>query len=159
MPTVKHSPKVNAWDCFSYRGVGQLHLFHGPLTADRYTTILKRGLLKTAKKQFGPKCRRWYFESDNDSKHTSKVVQAYFIDSDVNKLLHTSMSPDLNPIEHMWSLVDAKIERRGRSMKAFKQAICRAWLSVSPQYCRDLIDSMPARVEACLKVNGGATRY
>ena len=48
MPTVKHSPKICAWGCFSVKGVGELLLFSANLTGRLYTTILKRCLRKTA---------------------------------------------------------------------------------------------------------------
>ena len=39
---------------------------------------------------------------DNDPKHTSRVAQQFYMDSDINWWKTPAESPDMNPIENLW---------------------------------------------------------
>ena len=55
-------------------------------------------------------------------------------------------SPDLNPIENLWGILDRsayKDNRQFGSKEELKQAINGAWNDVSISTLRDLYDSMP----------------
>ena len=71
-------------------------------------------------------------------------------------------SPDLNPIENVWAMLNLRLARtkptRWESEKAFRVRVRNAvlWLNSSRgAVLKRLISSMPRRVQACVEVNGG----
>lgn len=76
--TVKHLKKINVWGCFAANGVGSLHRVNGILEQIQYREILKKHMIKSSKVLFGEKATNWTFQQDNDPKHTSKSVKAYW---------------------------------------------------------------------------------
>jgi transposase len=74
--TVKHPVKVNVWGCFSSKGFGRIMCFKQNLNAKLMCDIYKRGLLPTARDQFGRGSTSWTLLEDNDPKHTSKLAKA-----------------------------------------------------------------------------------
>ena len=58
-------------------------------------------------------------------------------------------SPDLNPIENLWS-----------QMKHLQRKIARkVWREVTPEYLERLYESMPRRMQAVIAAQGGYTKY
>ncbi len=73
-----------------------------------------------------------------------------------------SMSPDLNPIEHLWGILKRKVE--DSEHKVFNiQQLCDVVKEEGKRTpvatCEALVDSMPKRVKAVLENNGGHTKY
>ncbi len=71
-------------------------------------------------------------------------------------------SPDLNPIEGVWSLLKERINKlrsKPYTRKQIEKAIQKEWDSLKPMNIKTLIDSMPARIKAVLTANDGSTRY
>lgn len=70
-------------------------------------------------------------------------------------------SPDMNPIENVWSHIAHKIrERQPNSLKELKETIERVWYDdIKLEYIEKLYESMTRRVTALLKAKGGPTKY
>ena len=93
---------------------------------------------------------------------TRNMVQDWFwfLENNVRVLSWPSQSPDLNPIENLWSELKIRL-----SKEVFKNKddlwvkTQKIWYDIPLEKCRKLISSMPRRVEKVLQNIGGYTRY
>ena len=70
-------------------------------------------------------------------------------------------SPDLNPIENLWSTRKRKVaEQQPSSLLVLQHAIKEVWMkNLDVEYCRKLILSMPNRIKSVIKCKGGHAKY
>ena len=102
----------------------------------------------------------WTFQHDNEPKHTSKVVENWFKEQKIKKLKWPPQSPDLNPIENLWEIVNGRINRgECNSINALFDHVKKAWDSINIDTIDKLINSMPNRLKEVIKNNGYATKY
>lgn len=71
------------------------------MDAEIYVKILKEALLPSTQKMFPE--NNYLFMQDNDPKHTSKRAHAFFEQNGIEWWKTPAESPDLNPIENLWS--------------------------------------------------------
>ncbi len=66
-----------------------------------------------------------------------------------------SMSPDLNPIEHLWGILKRQVEHHSPScIQSLKEVILGKWKKIALAKCRQLVHSMPRRLGAVIKNHG-----
>lgn len=70
-------------------------------------------------------------------------------------------SPDLNPIENVWSLMSVKIrQKKPKSLLELMKTIEKVWFEeITAEYLEALYDSMPNRIKCVIKAKGGTTKY
>jgi len=157
---------VIVWSCMSWNGPGYIAKIDETLDSKLYIQILQEDLHMSVE-EWGMAKDEFVFQHDNDPKHTAKVTKAYLesigvTEIDERLLYWPAQSPDLNPIEHMWSYLKkqlAKYETPPRSCKELWERISKEWYNIPVEYCRSLIRSMPRRLKAVYRAKGRQTKY
>ena len=156
---VKHPPNRMFWGGFSYQGLGPIVALQGSVTGAVHAETL-RHVLPSMRKHF-PR-GDGYFQEDNAAPHRSKVAVAVREAAGIRTLPWPAQSPDLNPIENLWREMKSTVSRRtpaSSSLVELEKYVKAAWKDIPPEYYKNLIDSMPRRIEAIIAANGCITKY
>ena len=84
-----------------------LVVVQGNFKSQRYVNLLNNNLLPFMQ-NFGPGLT---FQHDNAKLHTALVTANFLAQNNVNVLPWSALSPDMNPIEHIWD----ELGRRART--------------------------------------------
>jgi hypothetical protein len=151
--------KINVWGCFSTRGFGQIYLFKENLTATNLCTIYEDVLLPSAKHLFGDDGTS-ILQEDNHPVHRSKAAQTFREEHAIRRMEWPPYSPDLNPIENMWSVLKRNVRRRNcTTISSFSRTIEVEWRKFSRCFSSRLVDSMKVRVQTLIDVKGDHLLY
>ena len=144
------------WGCFSRDGTGPLVQVEGIMRKEDYMGILTDHMHPYMKRHRG---KISIFQQDRDPKHTANVVQYWFKKKKVNVLEWPPQSPDLNPIENLWELLNRKKNERKPSKKDLFKVPKEEWEKIGKETLVKYVDSMPNRCKPVLKAKGLATKY
>lgn len=129
------------------------------LNADRYITdILQDHVVPYA----GFYEEGFHHMQDNAPCHTARVTRAYLAEVGIPTLAWPPLSPDLNPIEHLWDYLKRKVRARDfapDTILALKEALVEEWGACPQDTIRKLIRSMKNRIACVKKARGGNTKY
>ncbi|GFV29812.1 uncharacterized protein TNCV_1926371 [Trichonephila clavipes] len=95
------------------------------------------------------------YQQDNARPHTARISQQCLQGYDV--LPWPARSPDLSPIEHVWTRWEGNCSRRDTGELTAQMQ--RLWQDLPHRVISDLIESMPRRISACIAARGGFTTY
>ena len=150
IPTVKLPFRQMVWGDMSRNGVATLSFLPPGTTINgpKYVQMLSEKL-----KLYLQVHNCQIFMQDGAPCHRSKVAKNFLDSNNIDLLEWPGNSPDLNPIENLWSNMKNKMSE--------KQPLSGAELvkEISKDYCQNLIESMPRRIKAVIKNKGGHTKY
>jgi hypothetical protein len=164
-PMVKHPYKVHVWGAFSIKSRIGFLMFTGIMDGAFYREILNENLFENADSIMR---RGWVFQQDNDLKHSAKETKKLLTDRCPNMLDWPSNSPDLNPIENLWSILKRQVEKgvnklvaekKSVTVEIFCETIQQEWDKIEPEIFVNLIRSMPTRLEQIIEHNGNKINY
>ena len=90
------------------------------------------------------------FMDDNARPHRARIVQHFFLQQEaVQTIALPAMSPDMNPIEHVWNFIGRKINQhipKCQYIDELRTAILQEWQQFPQERLRRLVPSMTRRV-------------
>ena len=139
---------VMLWGAFSLHDLGGIIPLEGKVNANRYLMILSDHLHPMLQ-HFFP-ARRDVFQDDQAPIHRARVVTHWFDehDTDVIYISWLSQSPALNPIEHLWDILERHLRQRfpppSNSCELINFLV-EEWCRIPPAEFQTQVDSVTAR--------------
>ena len=152
----KNKQKVMGWGAIRAKGKILCHTFRCNRDALFYIKILQNHLLPAARQQY---VQQWRFQQDNDPKHRSKVAKE-FLDREVPETIDwPPNSPDVNPMENMWSILKRRVEKRKPSDTDELETMHEEWQKVDIHIVNNLTGSMKIRCLMIIDSGGERISY
>lgn len=168
-PTIKHGGgSIMTWACFSSSGPGII------VRVAKNSTFKKEDYLEVLQNAAIPSMLLLDCDTllhDNDPKHTAKIIKEFLLEDHeeftqfgrkgiIKVVPHPPQSPDLNPIEHLWVVVEKKVqERRPTNLDELFEYIKEEWNNLSKETCQKYADSMKNRLVDLKKAKGFCIDY
>lgn len=152
---------VTVWGCFSHDCKLPLQILNGTLNGLKYRDDILDGHVRPHFDNHAL-ADRPMFQDDNARPHRARVVRDFIETEAIDTLPWPAMSPDMNPIEHVWDFIGRKVNQRNprcQNVRELEVALVEEWQRF-PQYrLRRLVAGMRRRVEHLHRKRGGYTRY
>lgn len=160
-PTVKNSLSIMVWGAIWFNGKSTLHHCQGSVNSAAYRHVLHEALLPVYEAG-GISKENSLFMQDGAPAHTARATKAWLEQEGISCLPWTAQSPDMNPIEHVWFLLDKAMRKRRNKptcAASLLVALREEWAAIPQETINKLIQSMPHRVSDLFRAKGGSTRY
>ncbi|GFT92477.1 transposable element Tc1 transposase [Trichonephila clavipes] len=98
------------------------------------------------------------FQQNNAPPHVTRIVQRFFVNHKIELLPWPARSPDLSPIEDMWSMIAQRLTQitpPAATPDQLWQHVEVAWSAVPQEHIQSLFESMSRHVSAVISNNGG----
>ena len=150
------------WGCFCKLGVGPLLPIEGTMNANKYKGVLKDYMIPQLRQWFGVRRSSSIFQQDNAPCHKAEDILKYLKEQQIQILEWPPYSPDLSPIENLWTIIKRRLNEEGSlSRNDLEKRLEQLWnydRYMTP-HVNKLIESMPRRIKACIDNNGGPISY
>nr|XP_047137963.1 uncharacterized protein LOC124814372 [Hydra vulgaris] len=124
--------------CISGSGVGCHKIYEGRLNQYEHCDILENALIPS--RDLFQADQNWLFQQDNSPCHTAHSITDHFLKSNIQLMPWPARSPDLNPIENLWSKMDYQLTKKQiTSQEMLKQELTKLWLEIPIKMIENLI--------------------
>jgi hypothetical protein len=152
---------VTVWGCFSFDCKLDLYVLDGNLTGQKYRdNVLAPRVVPHVDNH--ALADRPMFMDDNARPHRARICTTFLQQEAVQTIPWPAMSPDMNPLEHVWDYIGRKINQRNlkcQNIDELRTAISQEWQQFPQERLRRLVRSMTRRVIELHNKRGGYTRY
>lgn len=131
------------------------------LNSQNYCSFLSKNFLPWYQRLSNEEKEILLFMQDNAPSHASKYSKTWFSDQGIDEskiMIWPPNSPDLNPIEMLWSLIKRKIYENNKqysSLDALWEAVCKACRDVPEDQLKNLVNGVDKRLVKLIKSKGG----
>jgi transposase len=101
------------------------------------------------------------FQADNASVHKAKIVHEWFWEQPYSMMDWLAQSPDLNPIEHVWSILKRRLNLYSTPPKNLHELwnhVQEVYATITIDECQRLYASMLAQI-AAMEAKGRWTSF
>ncbi|GFU52397.1 transposable element Tcb1 transposase [Trichonephila clavipes] len=152
------APGIMVWGCIGYHSCTPLVRIAGTLNSQRYIS----DVLEPVVLPYLQGLATAIFQQDNSRPHVARIIQKFFVNHHIELLPWPSRSPDLSPIENMWSMADLRLTQispPAATPDQLWQRVEAAWSSVPQEHIQSRFESMPGRMAAVIANNGSYSGY
>ena len=151
----KYNPdySIMLWGSICYKGKVHMEFVRGNLNSDSYEDILQRFLDHGISKYYT--YRVWKFQQDGAGAHRGQNIKDFFKDNQIRIHNHPANSPDLNPIELVWSYLKQEVEKElPNSQKDLEKKVRATWDQIPLELIRNCIDHLPQYLPLVVQAKG-----
>jgi len=151
------------WSCCSTSALGPILIIDGHVNGESYSRLLEDTLQPTIGAMFDDP-RTATFQHDNAPAHRSAQARAKLAELDIPTIDWPAYSPDLNPIETLWSLLKRRIRARPHpptTIPDLRIAILEEWgaLADHEDEWREHLANVRGRLQEVVSHKGFPTKY
>ena len=98
---------------------------------------------------------------DNARPHVARICRQFLDRKNVYVLPWPAVSPDMNPIEHIWDYLGREVRARGNvhNLRDLENALIQEWNNIPNVVIRRYVRSMRGLLAACINSRGSHARY
>lgn len=149
---------VMVWGGFSHDHRLPLQIVDGNLNGVRYRDEL---LDTVVRPHFQANAgQRPILMDDNVPAHRARIVEQYKATNGITGMEWPALSPDLNPIEHVWDYLQRSLNNYQPPISTLAQlrnVLVQKYAQIPDRYLQGLVRSMPRRCAAVIQTHGGHT--
>ncbi|GFU74986.1 transposable element Tcb1 transposase [Trichonephila clavipes] len=136
---------IMVWGGIGYHSPTPLVRIAGTLNGHRYIT----DVLELIVLSYLQGLATAVFQQDNARPHVARIILRFFVNHQIELLPWPDRSPDLSPIENMWSMVAQRLTQitpPAATPDQLWQRVVAASSAVPQEHFQSLFESMPRRV-------------
>ena len=129
---------------------GRIIVVQGNLNAQGYIDQILRPEAVPFLQRHGPAI----LMHDNARPHVARITQQFVNQNGVHVLPWPALSPDMNPIEHIWDELGRRVRSRAgiNNLNDLRNALIQEWNNIPHDVIHRYVRSMRRRINACIAI-------